>query len=99
METDSGICDWLVPSIVPYDFYLFAIIAIQRFEPQGKYQVRLQLGDKIKIQEQTEHWFKGIVLATRKKGVFPKVYSACTLEVEILRNVEFCSRNEKTLFS
>ena len=48
--------------------------AIHPFEPQGKYQVRLQLGDKIKLQEQNNMWFKGIVLSTRKKGIFPQSF-------------------------
>ena len=49
---------------------------LQSFIPQGKYQVRLHIGDKVKIQEQCGLWYKGIVLTTDKKGIFPKSFVA-----------------------
>lgn len=48
--------------------------AIHTFKAQGKYQVSLRVGDKIKVQEQCPAWLKGVVLSSGLKGIFPKSY-------------------------
>ena len=45
--------------------------AVYTFEAAGPFQVSFMVGDRIKIEERIEGWFKGIVLSNGKKGIFP----------------------------
>lgn len=68
---------------------LLIIVALFNFSPNGPCQIALQLGDIVKITEQSEHWFRGtgdphtrgaltdqgvIVSKEPKRGIFPRRY-------------------------
>lgn len=50
--------------------------AIASFRAGGPFQVSFAIGDKIKVQEQIKGWYKGIILSTGMKGIFPMSYVA-----------------------
>lgn len=79
----SSCCLFLVVAV------LLIVVALFNFTPNGPCQIALQLGDIVKITEQSEHWFRGtgdphsssaltdqgiIVSKEPKRGIFPRRY-------------------------
>ena len=51
------------------------------FEANGKYQLSLRAGDEVEVLEVSAGWYKGILLKTRQKGIFPANYIALSARV------------------
>jgi C2 domain in Dock180 and Zizimin proteins/DOCK N-terminus/DHR-2, Lobe C/DHR-2, Lobe A/SH3 domain len=50
-------------------------VALYEFEPAGDYQVALGVGDQVEIYEESQGWYKGVVLTEpTQSGIFPASY-------------------------
>eukprot|EP01113_Clastostelium_recurvatum_P012706 TRINITY_DN1660_c0_g1_i2.p1 TRINITY_DN1660_c0_g1~~TRINITY_DN1660_c0_g1_i2.p1 ORF type:complete len:1788 (-),score=598.32 TRINITY_DN1660_c0_g1_i2:101-5464(-) len=55
-------------------------LAIHFFTAGGNYQVSLNIGDLVQIEEHTEDWYKGYLITSKgtmvqkRRGIFPKIY-------------------------
>lgn len=50
-------------------------LALYAFKGDGKNELSLEVGDRLKIEEETKGWFKGCSLVNpTKRGIFPANY-------------------------
>jgi hypothetical protein len=62
-----------------HSFIVFCIyfhLALFPYTASGRFEVSLEIGEKLKLDEETNGWFRGasISSATSKKGIFPANY-------------------------
>lgn len=48
-----------------------SFVAVADFTPNGRHQIQLEFGDKMRVSERLEGWYRGVNLSSGEKGIFP----------------------------